>query len=66
MLHGANDPRVTVEQADAVFRNLRGEKEFVLFESAGHASYLAANPDQWNRTLSRFLEARSADSPLAR
>jgi len=54
-LHGAKDPRVTLEQAQAVFDNLTGEKSFVLFPTAGHESLLAADADLWTRSVSRFL-----------
>ena len=54
-LHGAKDPRVTLEQAQAVFDNLAGEKSFVVFPTAGHESLLAADADLWTRSVSRFL-----------
>jgi alpha-beta hydrolase superfamily lysophospholipase len=63
-LHGAKDPRVTLEQARAVFNNLAGEKSFVLFPTAGHESLFAADPDLWTRSVSRFLKGqREASRP---
>jgi hypothetical protein len=55
-LHGAKDPRVTLEQARAVFDNLAGEKSFVLFPTAGHESLLVADSDLWTRSVSHFLK----------
>jgi alpha-beta hydrolase superfamily lysophospholipase len=63
-LHGAKDPRVTLEQARAVFDNLAGEKSFVLFPTAGHESLLASDPDLWTRSVSHFLKDwRDASGP---
>jgi alpha-beta hydrolase superfamily lysophospholipase len=55
LLQGGEDPRVTTEQAEAIFANLRGEKEFQLFPGVGHESYGAARPELWNLTVARFL-----------
>lgn len=55
MLHGTNDPRVTIEQARSVFDNLNGRKQFEEFDGVGHESYLVAKPDQWRRSISEFL-----------
>jgi alpha-beta hydrolase superfamily lysophospholipase len=55
MLHGTNDPRVTIEQAKSVYDNLNGRKGFEEFVGVGHESYLMANSDQWKRSVSEFL-----------
>jgi uncharacterized protein len=62
-LQGAQDPRVTLEQAQAVFDNLAGEKSFVLFPTAGHESLLASDPDLWKRSVSHFLKNRRYAAP---
>jgi uncharacterized protein len=54
-LQGEKDPRVTLEQARAVFENLAGQKSFVLFPGAGHESLKAANTDLWAQSVSGFL-----------
>jgi dipeptidyl aminopeptidase/acylaminoacyl peptidase len=55
LLHGLQDPRVTLDQARAIFQNLAGEKEFAQFENAGHESYLAADAGEWKQTVASFL-----------
>jgi alpha-beta hydrolase superfamily lysophospholipase len=61
-LQGAKDPRVTLEQAQAVFDSLAGEKTFVMFPSAGHESLLAADSELWTKSVAHFLEdIRRAD-----
>ena len=55
LLNGEQDPRVTKEQATAVIKNLRGEKQLVLFEGVGHVPCLTGDPKQWNRAVTEFL-----------
>lgn len=59
-LHGADDPRVTREQAQAVFDNLAGEKQMELFDGVGHTAYLLEQPERWRRVVGEFLR-RHAD-----
>ncbi len=56
MLHGTEDNRATIDEAEAVFRNLKGEKRFERFAGLGHLSYLSANPEQWKRSVLHFLK----------
>ncbi|MFN8458215.1 MAG: alpha/beta fold hydrolase [Anaerolineae bacterium] len=58
MLHGADDPRATLRQAQAVFQNLSGPKQFEIFAGVKHESYLAAQPERWKQTVSQFLKQR--------
>ncbi len=55
MLHGTEDPRVTINQAESVFQNLGSKKQLEYFAAVGHESYLVAQPDQWKRVVSGFL-----------
>jgi alpha-beta hydrolase superfamily lysophospholipase len=55
MLHGTNDPRATLAEGLAVFQNLKGQKHFEAFTGVGHEAYLAAQPEQWQRTITDFL-----------
>ena len=55
MLHRTQDGRATINQAQAVFRSLRGEKQLVEFEGLEHEPYLAAEPSKWRRAVSRLL-----------
>jgi uncharacterized protein len=60
LLHGGNDTRVLPEQAEAIFENLAGDKEYKVFGAAGHESYLAACADEWKQSISAFLSSRLA------
>lgn len=56
LLHGENDPRVTVEQSDALFEALAGRKEKVEFRGAGHGALAASAPELWSERVSAFLQ----------
>jgi pimeloyl-ACP methyl ester carboxylesterase len=58
LLHGEKDPRVSREQAEAIFRNLAGDREFAVFAGVGHESYLGADPEGWKRIVARFLSEK--------
>lgn len=55
VLHGSLDDRALPSQAETVFANLSGPKQFVTFEGLGHESYLAVQADKWRATVSVFL-----------
>jgi alpha-beta hydrolase superfamily lysophospholipase len=56
MLYGEKDPRVTIEQSKSVFDNLKGKKQFEMFEGAGHESYYRHSPVKWTQVVSNFLK----------
>jgi uncharacterized protein len=56
LMHGALDPRVTPEEAAAIFDRLSGHKEFVSFPGAGHGSLFTAEPEVWKEQVRGFLE----------
>lgn len=58
MLHGTNDPRATLRQAQAVFENLQSPKQFEVLAGLGHESYVAVQPERWKQTVSQFLNQR--------
>jgi hypothetical protein len=56
MLQGKRDRRVTPEQAQAVFNNLRGPKQLIWFEESGHETYFDRGAQLWRRSIEEFLE----------
>lgn len=57
-LQGADDTRVTLEEARSIFDALAGEKRFVPFEGVGHlASCLRADRKLWLHEVGAFLSA---------
>ncbi|MCG3207193.1 MAG: 2-succinyl-6-hydroxy-2,4-cyclohexadiene-1-carboxylate synthase [Anaerolineae bacterium] len=55
MLHGTDDERATLEQAQAVFEQFKGKKEFEEFIGVGHESYFVARPSQWKEVVGQVL-----------
>ncbi len=55
LLHGGRDPRVTSEEAEAVYGALGGPKELVQFAEAGHGTFVEGQEDKWRAVVSEFL-----------
>lgn len=56
MLHGTDDERATIDQAQAVFEQINSDKKyFETFADVSHESYVGANPEQWTTRVSDFL-----------
>jgi hypothetical protein len=59
LLHGAADTRVTQQEAIAIYNNLPGRKQLVVFpNSVGHGSLAIDDPNLWKQQVSGFLRAR--------
>ena len=54
LMHGELDSRVTMDELQAIFAQLPGEKEFVLFPTAAHESYLGVDPQRWKNSIVEF------------
>lgn len=52
---GRKDPRVQQVETDAVYNNLPGKKELVIYETAGHESLCEKEHRKWMETVSNFL-----------
>jgi alpha-beta hydrolase superfamily lysophospholipase len=55
LLHGRDDRRVQTHEIDAIFQALTGPKHLHVFESLGHESYVAQQPDAWKARVAAFL-----------
>ena len=55
VLHGAEDPWVTVNESRQIYENLDGPKQFVLFEKTGHESCFHRDPETWAVNVEAFL-----------
>jgi hypothetical protein len=62
-MHGTEDPRVTREQAQALFDQFAGEKKLELFAGIAHMPYLIKRPEQWRRVVGDFLTQHVEKSP---
>jgi len=55
VLHGAEDRHARLEEGMAIFKNLGGSKNLVVFEGAGHRSLYAVAPERWREAVGQFL-----------
>jgi uncharacterized protein len=63
VLHGGADRNARPEEGRAIFENLAGRKELIVFDGVGHTSLYGANPDLWATSVARFLSSVPARGP---
>ncbi len=55
VLHGVLDPRVTIEQANAVHDQLKGWKKYSLYPSAGHVATMESDLVKWQNDIKSIV-----------
>jgi len=55
LLFGEKDNRVSREETDSIFSNLKGPKKLVTYPLAGHENYLNKYKEQWVGDIKSFL-----------
>lgn len=58
LMHGLKDEKVSLEEIDEIFLNLKGQKELKIYENAGHENYLNKYKNEWTEDVSKFLKAK--------
>ncbi|WP_246011723.1 alpha/beta hydrolase [Flavobacterium piscinae] len=58
LMHGKIDKKVSLEEIDEIFLNLKGQKELKIYENAGHENYLIKYKDEWTHDISEFLSKK--------
>jgi len=61
LLYGEKDNRVSREEIDIIFNNLRGRKQLVTYPLAGHENYLLKYKDKWLNDVRNFLSVSRND-----
>lgn len=56
LLHGAKDDRVTMQEIETIYNNLKGEKELIILEESAHENYLRHSKTDWKEAVSIFLK----------
>ena len=56
LMNGEHDNRVTKAQATAIFDNLSGDKQLVIFPETGHESCVKRDPVRWESAIAGFLD----------
>lgn len=61
LLYGAKDEKVSKEETDAIFANLKGKKEVKIYQEAGHENYLLKYKNEWAQDVEKFLKENPAN-----
>lgn len=56
LFHGEMDRKVSREEVDQIFNNLKGRKQFIVFESAKHENLLGYNKLKWKTAVAEFMK----------
>jgi len=56
LLYGNKDNRVSREETDTIFKNIKGKKKLVIFHGAGHENYLVNHKEQWVTSITAFMK----------
>ena len=60
LLYGMEDDRVSMEEAQLIFKNLKGPKELKCYREAGHESILDRYKAEWIRDVVTFVDPASS------
>ena len=52
---GNQDPRVTEQEINCIYKNIGPEKKLVVYEGAAHQDLQKFNPEKWEREVTVFL-----------
>jgi alpha-beta hydrolase superfamily lysophospholipase len=58
LLHGQKDEKVSLEEINEIFLNLKGQKELKIYENAGHENYLNKYKDEWTKDVEKFINTK--------
>ncbi|WP_233268434.1 alpha/beta hydrolase [Cellulophaga sp. L1A9] len=56
LMYGEHDEKVSRQEIDEIFKNLKGKKQLKLYPKTGHENYLIKNKEQWTKDVGSFLE----------
>lgn len=55
LLYGEKDKKVSRQEINSIFSNLKGEKYLKTYPNSGHENYLLKHPGKWKRDVGGFL-----------
>ena len=56
LMYGEKDNRVSREEIDTIFANLKSKKQLATYPLSGHENYLRKYKDKWNADVKAFLK----------
>jgi pimeloyl-ACP methyl ester carboxylesterase len=63
LFYGAQDPKVSLAETEAIYKNLNGLKEKVIFEKAAHGNYWLHYEELWKNKTRFFLKNFNSTFP---
>lgn len=57
LMSGGKDEKVSLEEIDIIYNNLKGNKTLKIFPGAGHENYLKRFKAEWEREVEHFMTA---------
>ena len=57
LIYGAQDPKVSKNEIEKIYKKLKGKKQLVIYKDAGHDDYLDKYKSEWTADIKSFLEA---------
>lgn len=55
---GKNDPRVTKQETEEVYKNISTAKKLVVYDHCGHQSLCVGEPEKWQTEVNNFLQQK--------
>ena len=56
LLYGAKDEKVSSDEINRIYRNLKGKKKLNIYKNAGHENYLNKYEKEWTFDIKSFME----------
>lgn len=56
LLYRSQDPKVSLEETQQIFENMKGIKSLKIYPNAGHESYLGKYRNEWTQDVATFLD----------
>lgn len=60
LLYGEKDEKVSRDEINIIYENLKGEKKLVTYPLAGHENYLIRYKEKWTKDVHDFMHANYA------
>jgi alpha-beta hydrolase superfamily lysophospholipase len=57
LMYGAKDDKVSREETDLIFENIKGKKTLCIYPEAKHENYLKRYRNEWTEDIRAFLDA---------
>lgn len=56
LFYGAKDPKISMEETKKIYQNLKGPKDWMIFENSGHVDFWHEYASEWKSKTRFFLQ----------